>query len=49
MNGVPLSYELAYYVIWKMRMHAYLEEEGIGVWKSIVTGYTPPKKVKKTA
>ena len=25
-------------------MQTYLEE--IGVWKSIVTGYTPPKKVK---
>ena len=27
-------------------MKAYLEE--IGVWKSLVTRYTPPKRVKKT-
>ena len=25
-------------------MHTYLEE--IGVWKSVVIGYTPPNKVK---
>ena len=49
MNGVPLSCELDYYLIWKIRMHAYLEVEGIGVWKSVVTGYTPPKKVKTTS
>ena len=29
-----------------MRMQAYLE--AIGVWKSVVTWYTPPKKVKTT-
>ena len=45
MNGVPLSRE-SDYLICKMRMHAYLEAEGFGIWKSIVIGYTPPKKVK---
>ena len=30
-------------------MQDYLEAEGIGVWKSVVTGYTPPKKVRTTA
>ena len=49
MNGVPLSYESDYYLIWKMRMQDYLEEKGIVVWNSVVTGYTPPKKVKITA
>ena len=28
-------------------MNSYLE--AIGVWKLVVTGYTPPKKVKKAA
>ena len=32
-----------------MRIQAYLKGEGIGVWKSVVTEYTPPKKVKTTA
>ena len=27
-------------------MQVYLEIEGIGIWKSILTGYTPPNKVK---
>ena len=30
-------------------MQVYLEVEGIDVWQSILTGYTPPKKVKTTA
>ena len=30
-------------------MQFYLEAEGIGMWKSILTGYTPPNKVKTTA
>ena len=47
-NEVPLCRESDYYLIWKMRMQAYLEVEGIGVWKSVVTRYTPPKKVKTT-
>ena len=46
-NGVPLSCESNYYLIWKMRIKAYLE--AIGVWKSVITGYTPPKKVKTSA
>ena len=29
-------------------MHVYLEVEGIDVWKSVLTRYTPPKKVKTT-
>ena len=47
MNGVPLSYESNYYLIWKMRMKGYLDK--IGVWNSVVTGYTPPNKVKTSA
>ena len=27
-------------------MQFYLEAEGISMWQSILTGYTPPKKVK---
>ena len=46
-NGVPLSCESNYYLIWKMRMQDYLE--AIGVWKSVVIGYTAPKKVKTSA
>ena len=49
MNGVPLSYESDYYLIYKMIMHAYIEEEGISVWKTFVTRYIPPKKVKTSA
>ena len=30
-------------------MQVYLEVEAIGIWKSVLTGYTPPKKVKTTA
>ena len=45
-NGVPLSCESNYYLIWKMIIQAYLE--AIGVWKLVFTGYTPPKKVKTT-
>ena len=30
-------------------MQVYLEIEGIDIWKSVLTGYTPPKKVKTTA
>ena len=30
-------------------MQVYLEVEGIHVWKSILTEYTPPKKVKIVA
>ena len=30
-------------------MQAYLEAEGIDVWQSVLTEYTPPKKVKTTA
>ena len=29
-------------------MQFYLEVEGIGIWQSVLTGYTPPKKVKTT-
>ena len=29
-------------------MQVYLEVEGIDVWQSVLTGYTPPKKVKTT-
>ena len=29
-------------------MQVYLKVEEIDVWKSVLTGYTPPKKVKKT-
>ena len=47
-DEVPLSRDSNYYLIWKMRMHAYLEAEGIGVWKSVVMGYTPLRKVKTT-
>ena len=47
MNEVPLNCESNYYLIWKMRMQVYLE--AIGVWKLVVTGYTPPNKVKKAA
>ena len=46
MNGVPLFSGTNYY-IWKRRMQVYLEVEGIGIWQSVLTGYTPPKKVKK--
>ena len=30
-------------------MKFYLEEAGIGMWQSVLTGYTPPKKLKKKA
>ena len=30
-------------------MQFYLEAEGIGIWQSVLTRYTPPKKVKTTA
>ena len=30
-------------------MQFYLKVEGICMWKSVLTGYTPPKKVKTTA
>ena len=30
-------------------MQFYLEAEGIGIWKLVVTRYTPPNKVKTTA
>ena len=30
-------------------MQFYLEEEGIGMWQSVLIGYTPPNKVKTTA
>ena len=43
-DEVSLSRESNYYLIWKMRMQAYLEGEGIYVWKSFFTGYTPQKK-----
>ena len=34
------------YAMWKIRMRVTLQAAGADVWKSIVTGYTPPKKVK---
>ena len=46
MNGVPLFSGMNYY-IWKRRKQVYLEVEGIDVWQLVLTGYTPPKKVKK--
>ena len=30
-------------------MQFYLEEEGIGMWQSVLTGHTPRKKLKTTA
>ena len=30
-------------------MNFYLEEEGINMWKSVLTEYNPPNKVKTTA
>ena len=30
-------------------MQFYLEAKGIGIWKSVPTEHTPPKKVKTTA
>ena len=48
MNGVPLLCEINYFY-WKRRMKVYLEEEAIGMWQSVLTGYTPPKKLKTTA
>ena len=30
-------------------MKFYLEEEGIGMWQSVLTGYTPPNKLKTIA
>ena len=30
-------------------MKVYLDLEGICIWQSVLTGYTPPKKVKTTA
>ena len=47
MNGAPLFYG-KYYEMWKARMRAHLMETRCDVWYSIVTGYTPPKKVKDT-
>ena len=48
MNGVPLLCGRNYFD-WNRRMKFYLKEEGIGMWQSVLTGYTPPKKVKTTA
>ena len=47
MNGAPFICG-KHYFIYKRRMEFYLEAEGIGIWKSVLTGYTPPKKVKTT-
>ena len=46
-NGVPLFRGMNC-SIWKRRIQVYLEVEGIDVWKSVLTGYTPPNKVKTT-
>ena len=48
MNGVPLLCGRNYFY-WKRRMKFYLEEEGIGMWQSVLTGHTPPKTLKATA
>ena len=48
MNGVSLFCGTNYF-IWKRRMQFYLEEEGISMWKSVLTGYTPLNKVKTTS
>ena len=34
------------YAVWKIRMRVTLQAAGADVWKSVVTSYTPPKKVK---
>ena len=46
-NGVPLFCGTNY-LYGKRSLQFYLEAKGIGMWKSVVTGYTHPNKVKTT-
>ena len=40
------SHQYQFYTHWKMDMKSCLQSTG--VWKSVVDGYTPPKRVKST-
>ena len=47
MNGAPMFFGNNY-EMWKVRMNKYLGSIGCDVWRSMITGYTPPKKVRTT-
>ena len=46
MEAVP-SQLFQFVTHWKMNVQRFLQSEG--VWKSVVDGYTPPKKIKTAA